>query len=232
MRVRQGQTSLTVAAPGAGKSQLWANLAHRLRVPTLYWSADTDQLDATARTLAMWLGLEVTDVEAKLTSEAWRADLFERLGHRAEHVDWCFDSQITPKGVGERLNAFAEVHGQYPKLVVLDNLSNAITDPTNEYAEVKQVMGGVQVLARQTMSHIAVLHHAKGTFDGGETPIPQSGGIQNPFKLPELGLTLFRRDNSMGVCIVKNRGGRSDPAARNPIFLPIDFSRATVGGFQ
>lgn len=240
LRLRRGQTSLTVAAPGVGKSQLWANLAQRMRVPTLYWSADTDQTDVTIRTLAMWLNLSVAEIEEKIDQDWYRDWAFEQLGTRADHVEWVFDSVITGKHAGERLNAFATKHGQYPHLCVLDNLSNAIQDPANEYAEIKQIMTAVQSLGRETRAHMAVLHHAKGEYDGGTKPIPQSGGLQNPFKLPEVGLTLYRPDDDtrLALNLVKNRGGKSDPGAKRPVILPIDFSRARVlgsnvsGGFE
>jgi hypothetical protein len=228
IRIRPGQTSLTVAAPGVGKSQLWQNIAHRMGVPTLYWSADTDQSDVTVRTLAMWLGATVGEVEAQLQDQAWRTYMFDKLGTRADHIEWVFDSTITPTGLGERLNAYGEVHGRYPQLVVLDNLSNAITDPGNEYAEIKEVLGGVQKLARLSYCHIAVLHHAKGVYDTGLTPIPLSGGLQNPFKLPELGLTLHNAGDDLGFNVVKHRGGKADPGAATTFRLRKDFSRATI----
>lgn len=233
LRFLRGQTSLTVAAPGAGKSQWWANYAQRIRVPTLYWSADTDQADVTTRTLAMWLGMEVAEVAENLRDDQWRPWMFSELGDKSDHIDWVFDSSISGKILGERLNAFAEVRGAYPHLAVLDNLSNAIQNPADEYSEIKQVMGQAQNLARATNAHIAVLHHAKGLYDDGTKPIPQSGALQNPFKLPEIGITLYRPNvDRMGVAIVKNRGGKGDPGAQNPIFLQVDFAKAMVHGYE
>jgi hypothetical protein len=233
LKIRPGQTSLTVAAPGVGKSQFWANLAHRMRVPTLYWSADTDQSDVTMRTLALHCGLTVAEVEANLTDDSWREWMFEKLGHQADHIEWVFDSPITGRHLGERLNAYAALHGEYPALTVVDNLSNTLQTDQDEYQQIKAVQTQFQALARETKSHIASLHHAKGEYDSGTKPIPQSGGLQNPFKIPEVGLTLYRpdEDNRLAVNIVKIRGGRSDPAAKYPISLSIDFARAAVLGF-
>lgn len=233
MRVRRGQTSLTVAAPGAGKSQLWCNFAQRMQVPTLYWSADTDQADVTARTIAMWLGQQVTDVEAKLEDLTWRDYLFSQLGERSDHISWCFDPAITDRGVEDRLEAFAEIQGRYPHLVVLDNLSNTVGDAGDEYSEIKSAMSGFQRLARTTNAHVAILHHAKGAYEDGDKPIPLGGASQNPFKTVELGLTLFRPDSSrLGLVIAKNRGGPSDPKGQRPVYLPVDFARAQVLGYS
>jgi len=204
-----------------------------MRVPTLYWSADTDQSDVTIRTLALHTGLTVTEVEAKLTDDWWRQWMFDQVGSKADHIEWVWDSPIAGKVLGERLKAFATVRGQYPHLTVVDNRQNALTG-ADEYAEVKQVQAKIEELAKETKSHIALLHHAKGDYDSGTKPIPQSGGLQNPFKTPAVGLTLYRpdEDNRLAVNIVKQRGGKSDPAAKYPHSLSIDFSRATVLGFK
>lgn len=232
VRIQPGQTSLTVAAPGAGKSQFWANLAHRMHYPTLFWSADTDQHDATARTLAMWLGIPATEVEQKLGDETWRPWMFEKLGTRADHIDWVFDSHIEALVVGQRMDAFAEIHGKYPALVVIDNLSNVIIEPENEFAEIKTFMSLMQKLARNSKAHVAVLHHSTGKYEDGTVPIPQGGAAQNPFKTPELGLTLWRpQPTRLSVGIVKNRGGFSDPGAKHPVNLDVDFSRSLVAGY-
>lgn len=233
VRIRPGQTSLTVAAPGAGKSQFWANVAQRMGIPTLFWSADTDQADVTCRTIAMWLGIEATTVERNIVDPGWRKHYFERLEGRADHIEWVFDSAITPVGAAERANAFAEVHGDYPALIVIDNLSNAIGDSEKEYSEVKKVMVAAQLLARETRAHVAVLHHATGAYEDGTKPIPQGGASQNPFKVVELGLTMWRPyPTTLAIGIVKNRGGDSDPGAKNPVLLEADFARATVGGWS
>jgi hypothetical protein len=232
VRFRRSQTSLTVAAPGAGKSQLWGNLAQRMKVPTLYWSADTDRADATARTIALWLGYPVTEVEEALSQPDVQQRLFYELGTVGDHVEWVFDPAVTGRGLGERLNGFAELHGEYPHLVVVDNLSNAITDPQNEYAQIKEVMAAGQKLARDADCHIAFLHHAKGEYEDGTKPVPLGGASQNPFKVVEVGLTLHRpagRPDLLGINAVKLRnGGESDRAATKAIYLPIDFSRGMV----
>lgn len=202
-----------------------------MRVPTLYWSADTDQTDVTIRQLALITGEKTDLIEQRLQEESWHEYLIGQL-KTVRHIDWVFDSAITGRGVRERLDAFCELHGQYPWLVVLDNMSNAIQNPAEEYAQIKTMQTETQHLAREVNAHIAVLHHAKGEYDSGQKPIPQSGGLQNPFKIPEVGLTLFSKEGQIGVCVVKNRGGKADPGAQNPVMLPIDFSRSAVLGHK
>lgn len=230
MKLFEGQTSLTVAAPGAGKSQFWANLVQQMQLPTVYWSADTDQQTVTHRTLQMWLGVD--NVEEKLKDPVLRDDLFTRLRGRSDHIDWVFDSTITDKAVGERLEAFAEVNGRYPSIFVVDNLRNAVEDVDKQGTEIQQIMTAMQKLARETRTHIAVLAHANGKYEDGTMAIPQSGALYNPFATVELGITMYRpRPDALMVNIVKNRSGPSDPKALNARYLQVDFAHAKVHGY-
>lgn len=232
VRLRRGQTSMTVAAPGVGKSQLWANLAHRCGAPTLYWSADTDQHDVTVRSLALWSGKTAADIDATMYDPSWQGYVRQWFD-RGSHIEWVFEPSITAGGVADRVSAFAEKHGEYPHLVVVDNLSNTVQNQADEYAEQKTVMAAMQRMARDINAHVAMLHHAKGEYDSGMKPIPQSGSLNNMFKLSELGLTMYRLedDRRRAVNVVKNRGGQSDPAAKHPIFMDVDFAKAQILGW-
>jgi hypothetical protein len=230
----RSQTSLTVAASGVGKSQLWANLAQRMGIPSVYWSADSGRETVTVRTLAMWTGYTTEQAELYRRDPTW-AHHWEQALQRSRHIDWAFDTPIKAKAVGERLWAFAEKHGEFPHLFVVDNLSNTVENIGDEFAEQKQVMTQMQQLARETGTHIAMLHHAKGEYESGTRAIPKTGSMNNLFKLPEVGLTIHRPggvEGKLAVSVVKNRSGRDDPLAEHPIVLDADLGRATIYGYE
>lgn len=229
--LRRGQTSLTVAAPGVGKSVLWLNLALRMRVPTMIWSADTDQHDVTMRTLALITGYTMGEAENYLDAGT-RGFNPRGLLSRADNISWVFEPDINGVSVQERLRAFAEVHGLYPELVVIDNLSNTVENQSEEYAELRQVTRVMQRIARTTNAHVGMLHHALGEYENGDKPIPQGGALGKLAKIPEQMLTLFRSgEGQMGVAIVKNRSGKADPSGKSPVLLSVDYSRASVYGY-
>lgn len=233
LRLRRGQVSLTVAAPGVGKSMLWLNLAVRMGVPALYWSADTDQHDVLMRTLALLTQYTTEQVEEQYRVPGDARSYYDRALTGAEHVDWVFDSAIPAVRVAERLSAFGELHGQYPHLVVLDNLSNSVEHQSDQLAEQQEFMTEIQRLARFTKAHFAVLAHAKGEYESGLKPIPQSGVLNNLAKIPEVLITAHWKDASntqIGLNICKNRSGKPDPGAARPVYFPVDYSRAFVGG--
>lgn len=231
LRIRRGQTSLTIAAPGVGKSQLLANIAHRSGAPTMYWSADTDADDVRHRALALWTGFTVHEVERYERDPAWAEFLAEKLEY-GSHIDWKFDPLITLKLLAEYLLAFASTHGEFPHLAVVDNLSNVVTVQAQEMEQQKEFIAGVQRLARETNTHIAMLAHAKGEYESGTRPIPKSGSLGNLFKLPETGITLCKAGDRLEVYVVKNRSGKDDPSAQHPITLNTDLARATILGFR
>ena len=234
LRLRYGQLSLTVSAPGVGKSQLWLNIASRMALPAAYWSADTDAHDVTLRTLALWSGNTTSDVEKQMTDPAWAGWYAEKL-EQGSHVDWIFDAAITLELLKQRMRAFAEVHGDWPKLMVIDNLSNVVQSEADERLEQQAFMKGAQIAARESGCHIAILAHSAAEYENGDKPIPMAGVLNKLNKIPSTVVTLHRASESqdlLGVNIVKNRGGQADPAARHPIHLSVDYSRALVGGFR
>lgn len=233
IRLRRGQLSLTVAAPGVGKSQLWGNLVDRMQALSIYWSADTDQHDATIRQIARNASKTTTEVEAELGEPAWVSYYDELIA--SERVEWVFDPTIRGDGVLERVKAFANPHGEFPHLIVVDNLSNTVEHSSDAASEQADFMVQAQRLARLTRAHVSILAHAKGAYEEGDRPIPQGGVLNNLDKLPEIVLTLHRASQDgtlLGLNAVKNRGGMADPSAMRPIHFEVDYSRATVKGFR
>lgn len=225
---RRGQMSLTVAAPGVGKSQLWQNIAARTHVPVLFFSADTDRHDVLTRTLALMSGHTIEEVLTMIEDPAWAPTVQAAL-EKAGHVEWVFDPAISGQYVGERMNAFAEVHGEYPHLVVIDVLKNCAQDLEGQTA----AMAAFQRLARESGAHVAVLTHAKGEYGNGMRRIPLGGVLNNLDKDPEVVVTLSwaTAGKWLSAVVAKNRSGDADPAAENPMTLQVDYSRARVEGF-
>lgn len=234
LRLRRGQLSLWVAAPGVGKSQLLQNIAIRSGEPTCYWSGDTDVSDVLLRTAAMLSARPTWDIEQKLHDPLWHDRILGLVKAKAGHVEWVFDSEIRVKGVEREMKKFAELHGSYPHLLVIDNLTNAVqSGGEQEHVEIRHILTTAKKIGRSTNAHVAVLHHATGEFEDGDKPIPQRGAQQKSFKIPETGVTMYHPDgdrDALALNFVKQRGAVSDPGARFPVILPIDFSCATVLG--
>lgn len=224
---RRGQFGLIAAAPGVGKTVWATNWAYRAGVPTLYFSADSDEYTVSTRMIALITGHALFDVERHLANS--EDHIYDGALKAADHIDWCFESHITPDEITPRVHAYEELHGKPPELIVVDNLKNTVDDPMNEYAELGGVSLALQNLARMSHAHVLALHHTKGEYENGDKPIPLGGLLGNLSKIPEQVVTLYRAGpQELGFVIAKNRGGRSGSLG----VLPVDYEGARVNGYD
>jgi hypothetical protein len=227
---RRGQFSLMASAPGVGKSVFATNLSIRTRVPVLFFSADSDEWTVRTRACAILSGTQLDDIEKNLNDEAWEAFYADKLA-AANHIDWCYQSDIDLEFLVLRLQAHAELRGDYPHLIVVDNLGNTVADQDNEYAELRGTCRELQRIARSTNAHILALHHVKGAKENGVQPIGLGDLLGNIGKISEvvLGMNRLPGDpNAVNISVAKNRGGKSQQQIR----MPLDYATATLGGFE
>jgi replicative DNA helicase len=224
---RRGQFSLIFAAPGVGKTVFASNLALFTRVPTVYFSADSDEWTTRVRVCGTLSGQKLEQVEKHLTDESW-ASYYDRYVSQADHIDWCFRVDIEPEFIANRLLAYEELRGESPELIVVDNLGNSIQDSDNEYSELRDTCRELQRMARKTRAHVMALHHVVGSKEDGNKPLGLSDLIGKVGKLPELVIGLHRAGaGHLGVTIPKQRLGRGD----FEIQVPIAYETARVGGY-
>lgn len=224
---RRGQYHLIAAAPGVGKSLLSLSLAVQAKVPTFYFSADSDAFTMYVRTAARETGWLTTEVEAQLASKNTQF-IDATVNAATRHLRWCFDTNPDCDTVEEELRAYATVYGCYPSLIVMDNITNLWTESGEGQAGTEAACDYLHALARKTGAAVVGLHHVTGEFDDGTRPVPLSGLKGKVSKVPECVLTLFRDPavpNAMGIAVVKNRTGRADPSAAMIVTLGCELER-------
>lgn len=236
VHVRRGQLTLIAAAPGVGKSLVSLALSIKAGVPALYFSADTDQDTMTNRAAAMVTEWRVEDIE-RAKAQGLTEVINAKLEH-VSHVRMDFDANPSLTHLEGNLKAFEMVYGEFPALVVIDNVSNV----DNESGEGGMVsletsFDFLHQLARDTGAAVVLLHHVTGDYDDGTKPVPLSGLRGKVSKVPELILTLHRIDGDsesghrrLGVSPVKNRTGKSDPSGYWFVTLEVDLERMGVAG--
>jgi hypothetical protein len=224
--LRRGQLAMLVAAPGVGKSVLATSYAVTSGARTLYLSADTDAYTTSVRLIAAQLGCLLTEAEAGRSAGAeWAVDALRGI----RNVHFAFPSSPDEKEIGERLIAYREAEGEYPDLLVIDNLSNVAFDD-EEFSGFRRLMRELQTVASRTGTAILVLHHAVGEFENGDKPIPMGGVSGKLSKFPALILTAHRSGGSeLTISIVKSRFGRANPSGVGCNFsLQTDLERMQV----
>lgn len=213
-KFRRGQLSLIAAAPGGGKTALATHLAVNMAydedtgVPTMYWSADTDQLTLSSRILANIRDITTEEAEALVVERDPGA--LTILDSATDHMWWTFQSSPTLRDIEDELAAYCYVMGDYPHLMVIDNLMD-IAEPGEEYSRYRDIIQFLTDVVRTTNAHIMLLHHVIGEHTNGNRPIPRSGIRQKVDEKPRLILTLYKPEEGiMGIRVVKNSNKQAD----------------------
>lgn len=225
VEIRGGELTIIAGQPAAGKSALALATALRIGRPTLYFCADTAAWTMLLRVVAMVSGMTQDKVESKLNQDLGFADgAFESV----RFVRWCFDSAPTLADIDVEVEAYNEVWGAYPELIVIDNLVD-VSDGDDEWGGIRRTQKELKFLARDTGAALLVLHHVTEAFKVEEGAAPSRSSILGKdTRLPALVLTVTNEDGYLGVAVVKNRYGKCDPSGRTVTWFGFDGSRMHI----
>lgn len=219
--LRRGEVAMFAGQPGAGKSALALHVAVTSQVPTLYFCADTAAHTVTVRLLAMLTHLQQDVAEATLASDP---DWAHAALAASSHIRWCFDSAPSLDDVDDEVEAYKEVLGHAPSLIVIDNLID-VSDGDDEWAAMRRTMKEIKFLARDTGAALLLLHHTSEAVKGH--PCPPRSAIQGKVaQLPALIVTLEQEDGKLLLATVKNRYGPADPSGCR--YRPLWFDPSTM----
>ncbi len=211
-----------IRTPGAGKSSIALAIAARAKVPTLYFSADTNAHTMAMRLVAMSSKISQTAAEQLLKRDPKQA---EEVLVMNNHLFWSFESTPTLKDLDDEVSAFETVWGRSPTLIVVDNLMDIAMDGHEEFQGMRAAMKELKYLARDTNSAVLVLHHTKEGFDG--YPCQPRNAIQGLVnQIPAMVLTIgqMKQGDDTFLCVapVKNRYGRADQTGNNYVSLSFN----------
>ena len=122
-RFFSAQTTVIAGIPGAQKSGLVTWLLSQWNLPTLFFSADTDQKTAISRLTAAITGDEVNEVRRAIDTgnEAYYEDVIA-----ASRIQWVFTPEPDINDIENQLAAWVEAWDSWPSIIVLDNLLDVI----------------------------------------------------------------------------------------------------------
>ncbi|MBM7771946.1 hypothetical protein JOD54_002150 [Actinokineospora baliensis] len=199
----------------------------------MYFSADSDAFEQLKRCISIKTGW---------TQERSAAVILEdRLDEVRKHLTGLpirmhYSASPTLDVIEGQLEAYEEVYGEYPDLIIVDNVTNVRLDRPNgdddPFAGLESLMDYLHTMARETEACVVGLHHVTGPFNDSAKPIPLSGVKGQITRVPETVLTLFRKPgddfNPDALCVstVKNRGGKADPSGQT--YVELDFDGATM----
>lgn len=222
VQFRRGQLALVCGGPGTGKSGFSLNYALRARVPTLYLSADSDAYTQLSRSIAIATGKTLEEAEELILADDL-SGVAEQLAGHPMRLNYSASPSLAD--IELSIESYEEVYGDYPALVVIDNVTNVRADMGEDgdpFSGLEGLMDYLHTMARETQACVLGLHHVTGTYNDAEKPIPMSGVKGQITRVPELVLTLHRPSpGSLGVSPVKNRGGKADASGNT--FAELEF---------
>jgi predicted ATP-dependent serine protease len=229
IKFRRGQVCMVAAAPNAGKSMFALIYAVKAKVPTLFFSADTDTTTVMMRAAALSSGHSQVSVESNLSANAHHYDHhFAKLSH----IKWVFDSSPTLDDIELEIKAYVELYGIAPELIVIDNLMNVAAETDNEWAGLRAIMMELHDMARKTEACVLVLHHVSEQSEyGNPTNPPARRAIHGKVsQLPSLILTLGYDPNqaTLKVAAVKNRFGPHTADASRYATLFVNYAACQI----
>lgn len=225
-RLRRAQVAMIAGAPNAGKSLLGLAWVAGMDLPSLIFSADTDQFTTALRAASMSTGLGMRTLEYRVEKEG--RQVLAELTEEFDNLRFCFDPSPTLDDIDQEVKAFIEVWGAPPEVIMVDNLLNVIADEGDEFRGMRTVMAELHDLARRTGASVMVLHHVVGDHDGDVTPPPRRSLMGKVSQLPEMILTLANTGDALGIACVKNRTGQADATGKLAIWFGLDAERMTL----
>jgi predicted ATP-dependent serine protease len=228
IHLRRGEVSMIAGQPGAGKSTLALLWALRSQRPTLYFCADTSASTMALRMASAISDIDQSAVEARMSDRSWAAETL-RAG---EHIRWCFESAPSLKDIELEVDAFSELHGDFPELIVVDNLMDCTHNDGDSWESMRSLLRELKWWARHTEAAVLVLHHTSEATDG--RPCPPRSSIQGKVaQTPALILTVTNaQPGFMGVCAVKNRYGKADVNGGDVTWLVYEPARMHLSDME
>ena len=221
---------MVAAAPNAGKSMFALVYALKAKVPTLFFSADTDTTTVMIRASAAISGHSQQLVEGNLLKNP---NYYNDELSLMSHISWVFDSSPSLDDIEMEIKAYIELYGVAPELIVIDNLMNVAAEHENEWAGLREIMMNMHDMARKTEACVLVLHHVSEASEYGSPtmPPPRRAIHGKVSQLPAVILTLGYDplQGMLRVAPVKNRFGPHVPDGSDSATLFTNFSACQIG---
>lgn len=212
IRLRAGTASYIAGTPGSMKTGWTLYYVARMNLPTLYFSADSEPFEMMERAASMVSGKSVREV--RVNPAAFAAEL------DSLNIRMVFEDAPTYTDLELEVAAYAEIHGEFPKVIVIDNLLNLTGENENEWGAHRDHAKVIHRLTRITKAAMLVLAHmGEDKVDPSGLPQPRTKLQGKVSHLPKVILSLAFDGTRLKVAAVKNRFGPGDASGRTYVEL-------------
>lgn len=226
VRFYRGGVTLVGGTPGSMKTMFIGELVDKMQVPTLYISNDSNEATIASRFIAKRIQEDSKDVRERLIEDPeWAAEQLEDL----DWVRWNFSPSPSLEELEEEMEAFEELWGEYPHLVVVDILMKM--DYVEEGGGTDEaIIRYLDKLAREINSCIVIACHTSENDPGtnGSPTQSKKSFLNKITKMPCLALTCATDGDNFYLAPVKNRDGWADHTGESYFTFMVDPRYATI----
>lgn len=226
---RLGEVMMIAGRSGSQKSGLALWFVEQTGLPALYLSGDMSAFTASSRIASTRTGKTLEEIEAIMAN-----DTPEREALLAEadlsKIKFAFGSPITADSIDREMDAWVELHDEFPPIVVIDNLMD-YEGAESDYAAQMALMQSVTEMSRDTGAAVIVMHHAsdkswESKTDPFKPPSRQEikGGLSEKPAM-SWGVALDPTTMDFHIAVLKDRSGPNDPTGRRFITLRCEPER-------
>lgn len=231
MLIYPGSTHLLAGVAGTYKSMVVMGAVINMAVPTFVFSTDSDDLTMAARLLSVETGKPTTETRIMALRQPEAAAKI--LADKYRHIKWSFDSDQDGDGIWNHLYAYATRHGDWPRLVVVDILSDVtFENAESEWAALRASMKQLNIVARETNAAVILVHHASEAARTTDfAPCPGREAIMGKDPRHPVLMVTFGKDSrgNLHAACVKNRHGKADATGRTTFQMAVNPETSKVG---
>lgn len=225
----RGQMMMIAAQPNGGKSMLSLWYVIDKKLPTLFFSADTDKRTTMYRAVSIATDRTFDEVKSMPgTSADWIIE-DAALDIMRAGIQFEFNPNPSIRDIDLELQAYEEVYGPgHLQCVVLDNLLNVAND-AGDFNGLVTILGELHALARNLDVALIILHHVNEGGTKAEFPAPRATIRGKVSQYPEqiLTIALVPNEQQMRVAMVKHRHKTPSPGAEDYETIWVDPTRMT-----
>jgi hypothetical protein len=229
IKFRRASVSMLAGVPGSHKTRIMLNAILNMGVPTKAFSTDSGEDTIQSRILAKAAGMPTSVTEDWLRTDREKAS---QLLAPYDFIDWDFRPDPTLDDIWHGLYAYAEAEGQYPAQTVIDIASDVGHDTGDEWGSLRDLMRQAKVIARETGTHLLLVHHAADS-ERTKRPCPRRSDIHGKVAaIPELIVTCgMTNSGDLHVACVKNRHAKADADANDHFPMNLNAETSLVSDY-
>ena len=236
IKIRQGQLHMVTGLPGRGKTMFALWYAIKSGLNSLYFSFDSDEGTVSNRAAAILTDRTVDEVRQMRDTPAV-VEIEDVLMDMQQRVRFNFSGTPTMDDVYEETEAWVELFGTTPDLIVVDNLLNLRGGSDSEFTALRDSMAALHGLARETDAAVMVLHHVNSSLLNAQSksvrieenkPAHYGAIMGQVGQLPESIYSVALDGTRFHIAAVKNRDGIADSTAQTYVTLAVDLPRMSL----